>query len=297
MPQARTNGIVIEYEIAGPEDGAPLLLIHGVGAQLIRWPDALLDRFAEAGFRTIRFDNRDSGLSTHFGTSPSPDIAAIIAARARGEEPELPYTLADMAADSLGLLDVLGIEQAHVLGMSLGGMIAQAMALAQPARVLSLALVMTNSGNPGLPPSDAEALRALAVAPPDPVADREAHLAHMTRRSQILGSPSYPTPESALRRFAALAADRCFDPGGVTRQTAASRGAPDRREALRALSVPTLVVHGADDRLIPAEAGDELAALIADTWLLRIRGMGHDLPAQLFDLIVPAVKANADRAA
>ena len=296
MPKAQTNGIEITYEVSGPADGAPLLLIHGVGAQLIRWPDALLHRFAEAGFRTIRFDNRDSGLSTHFGASPVPNITDVVAAQARGEEAELPYRLDDMAADSLGLLDALGVESGHVFGMSLGGMVAQLIAIAQPARVRSLALVMTNSGNSALPRSDPKAMHALASPAPDPFAQREAYLDHMVERSRILGSPAYPTPEPALRRFAERAAERSYDPAGTARHLAASRGALDRREALRALSVPTLVVHGADDPLIPAEAGDELARLIEGAWLLRISGMGHDLPGQLFDLIVGAVKANADRA-
>lgn len=296
MAQVRSNGIVLEYDLSGPADGAPLLLIHGVGAQLIRWPDALLSRFAAAGFRTIRFDNRDSGLSTHFDASPVPDIARVIAAQARGEQAELPYRLGDMASDSLGLLDALGIESAHVFGMSLGGMVAQVMAITQPARVRSLALVMTQSGNPALPGSDAKAMQALATPAPHPQQDREAYLDHMAARSRVLGSPDYPTPEPELRRYAALAADRSYDPAGLARQLAASRGGADRREALRALATPTLVVHGADDPLIPAAAGDELAALIAGAWLLRIKGMGHDLPGQLFDLIVGAVKANADRA-
>ena len=296
MPQVRSNGIVIEYEIRGPADGAPLLLIHGVGAQLIRWPDALLSRFTDAGFRTIRFDNRDSGLSTHFDACPAPDLAAVVAAQARGEAAALPYRLDDMAEDSIGLLDALGIARAHVLGMSLGGMVAQIMAIAHPARLRSLALVMTSSGNPALPRSDPGAMRALATPAPDPLENREAYLDHMVQRSRILGSPAYPAPEPALRRFASLAAERSYDPAGVARQLAASRGALDRRDALRALSVPTLVVHGAEDPLIPPQAGDELAALTAGAWLLRVGGMGHDLPEQLFDLIVGAVKANADRA-
>ena len=169
------------------------------------------------------------------------------------------------------------------------------MAITQPARVRSLALVMTNSGNPALPPSDAKAMQALATPAPSPSEDREAYLGHMVARNRVLGSPAYPTPEPELRHYAALAADRSYDPPGLARQLAASRGAADRREALRALAMPTLVVHGADDPLILAAAGDELGELIAGAWLLRIKGMGHDLPEQLFDLIVGAVQANADR--
>ena len=148
MPQARANGLTIEYESCGPSDGAPLLLIHGVGAQLIRWPDALCDKFVRAGFHVIRMDNRDIGLSAHMDHAGLPDLAAVTAAQARGEAAELPYTLADMAADSIGLLDALGIASAHVLGVSLGGMIAQVMAIEHGPRIRSLTVMMSQAGNP-----------------------------------------------------------------------------------------------------------------------------------------------------
>lgn len=296
MALARANGIAIEYEQGGAADGAPLLLIHGVGAQLVRWPPALLDALAARGFRTIRYDNRDVGLSTHMHGAPVPDLGAVIAAVRRGDAPDLPYTLADLAADAAGLLDALGIGAAHILGVSLGGMIAQVLAITHPARVRSLAILMSTSGNPALPGANPDALAALAAVPPRPDDDLDAYLTHSVALNRVLGSPSYPTPEADLRVFAADAARRSYDPAGVARQIAAGRGAADRREGLGRIAVPTLVIHGADDPLIPAEAGEDIARCAPDAWLLRIGGMGHDLPAALCDLFAANVAANARRA-
>ncbi|MBV1687308.1 alpha/beta hydrolase [Novosphingobium sp. G106] len=296
MARSRANGIEIEYELSGPEGGPVLMLIHGVGAQLIRWPPALIERFERAGFRTLRFDNRDVGLSSHLNHLGIPDIAAIVAARAAGGEPELPYSLSDMAADTAGLLDALGIAQAHVLGVSLGGMVGQVLAIEHRARVRSLNLFMTQSGNPDLPPSDPGALAILSKRAPDPQEDREAFLSHQAALNRALGSPDYPAPESELRAFAALAADRAYNPAGPARQLAAARGAPDRRPQLRALSVPALVVHGRNDPLFPPECGTDLARSIPGSWLLEPGGMGHDLPAELIDLFVETVRANCARA-
>jgi pimeloyl-ACP methyl ester carboxylesterase len=234
VAQASTNGITIEYELSGPADGPVLLMIHGVGAQLIRWPQGLIDRLEQAGFRILRFDNRDIGLSSHMNHMPIPDIAAIVEARAAGKEPELPYTLSDMAADSVGLLDALGIASAHVLGVSLGGMVAQVMAIEHCVRVSSLNIFMSQSGNPDLPPSKSEALAILSKRAPDPREDREAYLRHQVELNRPLGGPGYPAPEDELRRFATLAAERAYNPAGAARQLAASRGAPDRRPTARA---------------------------------------------------------------
>ena len=297
MAQAQANGISIEYEISGPPDGPVLLMIHGVGAQLIRWSPALCERFEKAGFRTLRFDNRDVGLSTRMNDLGIPDIAAILAARREGREPELPYTLSDMAADTAGLLDALGIASAHVLGVSLGGMVAQVLAIEHTARVLSLNLFMTQSGNPRLPPSTPEALAILSRPAPDPRKDREVFLRHQVALKRALGSPDYPAPEAELRETAARAADRAFNPTGPARQLAASRGAADRRHQLSALSVPALVVHGGADPLFPPECASDLSRTIPRAWLLEVNGMGHDLPSELFELFVGAVSANCARAA
>lgn len=296
MPQVSANGITIEYEIAGPQDGPVLLMIHGLGAQLVRWPQELCDGFVAAGFRIVRFDNRDVGLSTHFDHAPVPDLAAVIEAKRQGRAPDLPYTLSDMAADAAGLLDALGIEAAHVFGVSLGGMIAQMLAIEHPSRVRSLALVMTQSGNPDLPHSNPEALAMLSRPSPDPQADREGYLAHQVALNRALGSPLYPVPEDELRRMAALTGDRAYYPAGSGRQLAASRGSADRSEALTNVDRPTLVIHGADDPLILPVCGDQLASCIAGAWLVKAGGMGHDLPAELTGLFVNAVSANCARA-
>lgn len=296
MPQIASNGIHIEYELAGPDRGRPLLMIHGVGAQLVRWPDALCEDFAARGFRVIRFDNRDVGLSTHLHEAGRPDLAAILAAKARGETPVLPYTLSDMASDAFGLLDALDIPAAHVVGVSLGGMIVQQMAIERPERVLSMTIIMSQSGHPDLPPPDPAAIATLAAPAPDPAQDREAYLAHSIALNKALGSPLYPTGEADLRRFAGLAADRAYDPAGALRQMAAGRGAPDRSPALATTGVPTLVIHGVDDPLMPVAAGEQLARVIPGAWLLTVKGMGHDLPEQLCALFAGAIAANADRA-
>ena len=295
MAQARANGIVIEYELSGPADGPVLLMIHGVGAQLIRWPATLVERFEAAGFRTLRFDNRDVGLSSHMDGAPLPDIAAVLAAVRAGLEPELPYTLADMAEDTAGLLDALGIASAHVLGVSLGGMIAQVLAIAHSQRVLSLNIVMSQSGNPDLPPSKPEAMAILSRRAPDPHAEREAYLRHQVELNRALGSPAYPAPECELRHFAALAADRAWNPAGPARQLAAARGAPDRRALLRNVTAPALVIHGVDDPLLRIESAADIARAIPGSWLLEVNGMGHDLPAELLELITNTVCSNCAR--
>lgn len=296
MPHVVSNGIHLEYERLGAADGEPLLLIHGVGAQLVRWSPSLCDGFVAAGFQAIRFDSRDVGLSTHMDATPVPDVAAALAARRRGETPSLPYTLSDMAADVAGLLDALGIASAHIVGVSLGGMIAQVLAIEHRAQVRSLAIVMSTSGNPDLPPSDPDAMAALAAPAPNPNVDEEAYLQHSVALNRILGSPAYPVAEAALREFARKSARRSYNPAGAARQFAAGRCAPDRREALRALDVPTLVIHGAADRLIPLAAGEDIANHVPKAWLLTIQGMGHDLPDELNDMLISAIAANAHRA-
>ncbi len=297
MPRALCNSISIEYDVRGDADAEPILLIHGVGAQLVRWPESLCDFFLNHHFRVIRFDSRDVGLSTHFHERGVPDLAAITATKERGDAPILPYTLSDLAADALGLLDVLEIPAAHLLGVSLGGMVAQQIAIREPIRVLSMTIMMSQSSAPGLPPSDPAAMAALAKPAPDPGENREGYLAHSVALNRVLGSPLYPTADAQLRRFAGLAADRAYDPAGGLRQLAAGRGATDRSAALATLETPTLVIHGVHDVLVPVAAGEQLARIVPGAWLLTINGMGHDLPDQLCGLFAGAIVANAARAA
>lgn len=296
MPHVQANGIILEYELSGPVEGQPLLMIHGVGAQLIRWPQALCDALGAEGFRLLRYDSRDIGLSAHMLDAPIPNLAEVTAARKAGREPDLPYTLADLADDAAALLDALGIASAHVIGVSLGGMVAQQLAIAHPARVRSLVSVMSQNGSPDIPGSDPAALAKLAAVAPDPKLDREGYLAHQVSLGRTLGSPLYPAPEAELRRLAGLAADRAYYPPGAARQLAAARGAPDRRPALRQLTCPTLVIHGSDDPLIPAICGQDTADNVPGAWYLQINGMGHDLPAPLTGIFAAAIAANCARA-
>ena len=295
MPQLLSNGITLEYERSGPSDGEPLLLIHGVGAQLIRWPRSLCDALEVAGFHLIRFDNRDIGLSTHMDAAPIPDLVALSAAKRGGEASDLPYTLSDMAADTAGLLDALGIASAHIVGASLGGMIAQVLAIEHPDRVRSMAIFMSQSGNPDLPGSHPDALAGLAAPAPDPRADEAAYIEHMVALNRALGSPAYPACETHLRDVARLSALRSYYPAGGARQLAAGRASPDRREALAEITIPTLVIHGTDDPLMPMACGQDIAAHIPRSWFLALQGMGHDLPDELTDIFVSAIAANARR--
>ena len=297
MTQVSANGIMLEYALSGPEDGQPLLLIHGVGAQLIRWPQSLLDALAAAGFRLLRYDSRDIGLSTHMSDAAVPDLAEVTAARKAGREPELPYTLADLADDAACLLAGLGIPAAHVVGVSLGGMVAQQLAIAHPERVSSMVSIMSQSGNPEMPGAEPAALAKLAAVAPDPKRDREAYLAHQVSLNQALGSPAYPTPEAELRRMAGLSADRAYAPAGAARQLAAGRGAPDRRPDLRQIACPALVIHGSEDPLIPPICGQDTADNVPGAWFLRINGMGHDLPDQLTGIFAAAIAENCARVA
>lgn len=296
MVQIAANGIMLEYELSGPEDGQPMLLIHGLGAQLVRWPQGLLDRLAAAGFRLIRYDSRDVGLSTHMDGAPVPDLGEVTSAKAEGRPFDLPYTLSDLAADAAGLLAALGIDSAHVVGVSLGGMVAQVLAIEHPECVRSLCIVMSQSGNPEMPGSDPAALAKLAAVAPDPAVDREGFLRHQVELNRTLGSPLYPVPEADLRAFAAAAAERSYYPIGSARQLVASRGAADRRADLRDLDVPALVIHGAEDPLIKAVCGRDIADNIPGAWLLVLSGMGHDMPDPLHAVFTATITANADRA-
>ncbi len=286
-----SNGIDLTYTIDGPRHGPPLVLIMGLGGQLCDWPQGLVDRLAQAGFRVIRFDNRDAGLSTATPTPP-PSMAASARAAVVRRGATAAYTLADLADDTVGLLDGLGIDRAHVVGMSMGGMIAQELTIRFPERVLSLTSIMSNTGDRrhGLPASrQLVRLLALLRSTPDP-ADAAATL---VAAAELVSGPDWDraAAERRLRRSVA----RSYRPDGTAHQAAAIAVSPDRTEGLGGVDVPTLVIHGLDDTLVSPSGGVATARAVAGSRLLMFPGMGHDLPATRWDEMVEAIVANSGR--
>ncbi len=292
MAQAQANGISIAYERDGPASAEAVLLIHGVGGQLVQWPDAYVQGLLARGFQVIRFDNRDIGLSTHFDDAGFPDLEAALTAKARGESPDIPYTVRDMAADTRGLLDALGIARAHVVGASLGGMIAQTLAIEAPKRVASVTIMMSLSGSPDISLPDPA---ALTVPIPDLAEDEAGFIKGSIAMLRAIGGKGYPMSDDYLASFALLAARRSQHPAGAWRQLVAGRTGEDRSEGLRRLQMPALVIHGTDDPLIPVACGEDIARKIPGSYFLRIDGMGHDLPPALAETFATMVALNAGR--
>lgn len=295
MPRAHANGIEIEYESFGAPDAEAMLLITGLGTQMLRWSEPFCELLVAQGYRVIRFDNRDAGLSTHFTGAAAPGLNELASALARGERPHVPYTLHDMVGDTLGLMDALGIDSAHVIGSSMGGMIGQLLASEHPQRVLSLTAIMSSTGNPALPQSSPEALAMLTRRPPDPCADEEGYLAHSTALARTIGSPGYPFDETAHRERALADLRRAYNPSGFGRQIAAIAVAGDLRPRLKTIAAPTLVIHGAEDPLVPPVCGKDIAENIPGANLMIIEGMGHDSPVQLYETVADAIVRNARR--
>ncbi|HET7775595.1 MAG TPA: alpha/beta fold hydrolase [Azospira sp.] len=280
MARASVNGVELEYLEQGPAAGPAVLLVMGLGVPLTRWPETLCDALAARGYRVLRFDNRDCGRSTHLDGAPVPDLAAAL----RGAPLTVPYTLGDMAADGIGLLDHLGIPRAHVVGASMGGAIAQLMAAACPQRLLSLTSLMASSGHPGLPLPTPAASAAL-FAPLPRQRDEETIVADGMARYRAVASPAYPVQENWLEELLREEYRRGFNPKGVARQLAAIVADGDRRARLASIRVPALVLHGAADPLIPPACGQDVAAHIPGARLHLVDGMGHDLPPQLGPLL------------
>ncbi len=286
------NDLQLEYESFGSPDAPAILLIMGLGAQLLRWNIEICDGLVDAGYRVIRFDNRDCGLSTHFDDAPIPAVGDIITALRNGEKPAVPYTLDDMAADCVGLLDALGIDAAHIVGISMGGAIAQLIAAHHAARVLSLTCLMASSGNLALPGPTPEAATAL-FAPLPRERSRDSIVADGIRRFRVVASPAYPSDDAWLQQLFAREFERGFYPPGVARQLAAIIANGDRCPLLATIRVPTLVLHGAADPLIPVACGEDIARHVPDARLHIIPGMGHDLPLALTGELVGAIAALA----
>jgi pimeloyl-ACP methyl ester carboxylesterase len=268
-------GIHIAYHRLGQPDAPAVLLIMGVAAQSIHWPDEFCHALVERGLQAIRFDNRDAGLSTHLTDAPPPNLPAALG----GDLSSASYTLSDMAADTVGLLDVLGIQKAHVVGASMGGYIAQTMAIEHPERVRPLVSMTSTTGGMRVGRPAPEVLREVFSGPP--ATTREEVIQMMLRAARAVGSPGYPVNEREVAARAGRAYDRCHDPAGAARQGVAAIASGDRTERLRRLAVPALVIHGLADRMCDVSGGRATADAIPGADLVLIEGMGHDLPPGL----------------
>ncbi|MCP4749412.1 MAG: alpha/beta fold hydrolase [Proteobacteria bacterium] len=295
MTAVEANGITIEYVEKGNSSDPAIILIRGLGTQLIDWPTGLMNGLADNGFRVVCLDNRDAGLSSKIESGGIPDVMGAVAKSMHGELIDAPYTLDDMALDVIGLQDALGISSAHVFGISMGGMIVQVLAAKHKDRIRSLISVMSSSGKPGLPQGKPEAMQALFESPPNPE-DRESVIAHETETQLVYGSPGYPESEAVRRKIATARYDRCHYPAGQARQTVAVLASGSRVDLLKTISVPSLVIHGADDPLVPLEAGRDTAANIPGASLEIIEGMGHNIPDELAPRFVDLITQHARQA-
>ncbi|MDR3497959.1 MAG: alpha/beta hydrolase [Parvibaculum sp.] len=285
----KANGITINYEDRGPADGAPLLFVNGYGSTMMSWTPELMDAFKAKGFRVIRYDNRDVGRSEKLRGLPKID--EVVAALREGKTPAIPYTLSDMAADGIGLLTALGIERAHVMGISMGGMIVQAMAINHPDRLISVTSIMSTTGNFDLPKASDEAMAALQQMPASD--EREVVIRHRMKGRRVYQSPAYPMSDEALYARCAGEFDHMYYPEGTLRQYAAIVGDGSRVERLKNVRVPFLVIHGKADPLVRVEGGIDTAKSVPGAKLELIDGMGHDMPVELTSRFVGLIEAHA----
>jgi pimeloyl-ACP methyl ester carboxylesterase len=290
---ARANGIELTYDTFGDATAPPVVLIMGLASQMIAWDDAFCAALAARGFRVIRFDNRDVGLSTRLDNLGVPNVPLLLMAHFAGRPTKAPYTLSDMARDAVGLLDALGIDTAHVVGASMGGAIAQTLAIEHPHRLRSLCSIMATSGDPSLPPPRPEAMQLLMTPTPS---DQAAYIRHYAGIMKVLRGPGFPLdeardPERAAQNFA-----RGVYPPGVARQMVAILASGSRKAALANVRVPTLVIHGDADPLVPVECGIDVADTVPGAQRLIIEGMGHALPISLWPRIVAAIASHAAQA-
>lgn len=292
MRQVQANGIAINIEDRGPADGTPILFVNGYTSTMMSWPVELMEGLRARGFRVIRYDNRDVGKSEKL--TGLPDMREIMAAVREGKTPEIPYTLADMAADGIGVLDALGLERAHVMGISMGGMIVQRMAIHHPDRLQSVTSIMSTTGNPDLPKASEAAMTALQERPP--AEDRETVIRHRMKGRRVYQSPAYPRSDEALYALVAREYDHMYYPEGGIRQYAAIGCDGSRVARLREVRVPFLVIHGLADPLVPVEGGIDTAKSVPGAKLELIEGMGHDLPVELCPRYVELIAAHAEAA-
>ncbi len=281
--------IRIAHEEFGAPDAPPVLLIMGLGTQMLGWHEGFCEELAARGLRAIRFDNRDAGLSTHLSNAPAPDFTAAIA----GDTSSASYTLSEMAADSVGLLDTMSIDSAHLVGASMGGFIAQTIAFEHPERVRSLTSMMATTGDLSVGRPAPEALQLFSLPSPR---TREEVMERAVLISRTIGSPAFPVDEDEVRERAGLAFDRSYDPPALMRQAVAVLASGDRTERLRSLRVPSLILHGTEDRMCDPSGGRATAAAIPGSELILIEGMGHNLPRALWPRIADAIANHVKRA-
>ena len=295
MPQYQANGISLEAETFGDPRHPAMLLIMGLGCQLVVWPIALCEALAAAGFYVVRFDNRDIGLSEKIKGERDPEFFKNILRSKLGLKVRSPYTLADMAKDTLGLMDALGIARAHIVGLSMGGMIAQTMALDHAERLISLTSIMSSSNNPRLPQASLKVQRRLVRRPKS--RERDALIDHGAETWMVLASPHAVPSEAERRLLATMSVDRSIYPRGYIHQLLAILASGSRHKRLPEIKLPTLIIHGEDDPLVPIAAGHEQAKLIPKAKLEVLQHMGHDLPAPLLPRIATLISQHAQAAA
>jgi pimeloyl-ACP methyl ester carboxylesterase len=287
---AKANGIELCYDSFGDPSAPPLVLIMGLAAQMIAWDEEFCSRLAGRGYRVIRFDNRDVGLSTHFDAAGVPDVGVALMASLLGRPIEAPYRLHDLADDTAGLLDALGIDSAHVVGASMGGAVAQLMAIRHPERVRTLTSIMATTGEPGLPPPQAEAIAVLTKPTPT---DKAAYVERYCQTWKVLRGGDFPEDEVLDEERALRIFERGLDPAGVARQLTAILASGGRRRELAAVRAPALVIHGDIDPLVPLACGIDTAGAVPGARLCVVEGMGHALPIAMWPKIIDAITAHA----
>ena len=289
-----TAALHIEYESLGDPAHPAIVLIMGLGMQLMAWPDSLCQELVARGYRVIRFDNRDCGLSGRAPGKKRANLLLAMAASALGLPVRTPYTLEDMAGDAVGLMDSLGIARAHIVGASMGGMIAQVLAAKFPQRVLSLTSIMSTSGNRKVSRPSKAARKVLLSRPADPK-NPESVIEHLVEMFGVIGSPGYPASKDELRSRIGKSVHRAYEPAGTARQLLAIIASGDRRKLLKTITAPTLVIHGAADPLVPVAAGRDTAQNIPGATLTVIEGMGHDFPEALLPRLAAAIVDHCDK--
>lgn len=291
MPNVSVNGISLEYEEFGEKDATPLLLIMGLGGQMVAWREALCEQLAGRGFRVIRYDNRDVGLSTKFDEQ-CPDPGRLIPDVMEGKDVDLPYTLDDMAHDAAGLLEALGIPAAHIVGASMGGAIAQLVAIHHPTQTLTLTSIMSATSDPDIPGAEPEVIALLLKPVPN---EREAKIQQGLDTQRAISGPGFAFDEAGAREIFELSLDRDPDSTGGGRQMLATMSAGSRKEALRNVKAPALVIHGDADPLVPIAGGYDTAEAIPGAKMLVIEGMGHELPEGAWPRMIDSIVELAEK--